>query len=219
MSVWEHEDAIRVTTRRSRIDKVDDSGSQQKVDIRGLKEEQPRKIWRPQDFGFTSVPPKDCDGVLVQMGSRSDRTLYLDGGHQKYRPKNTPDGCGALFNQYGDIIRVFKDSSDHVHQKRINIRIGHGYNAGDSGDGQGSPTAGGKPDDASGKDTSTISVVLDGDSITITYQDSSVKVEKGQITHTSPKIVLQSDQVHLGGDGGQLVGLCGGGCATKVYAV
>ncbi len=25
-------------------------------------------------------------------------------------------------------------------------------------------------------------------------------------------------EVHLGDDGGTLVGLCGGGCATKVYA-
>jgi phage gp45-like len=232
---FEHDDGIRSTTRRARVVEVDDSKSQQKIDLKGLKNEKPKKIWRPQEFGSTSVPPADSDGVIVQMGSRSDRTLYYDGGHEKYRPKNTPEGCKAIFNMHGDIIRVFKDSSDVVHQSKINIRIGHGYNAGDSGEGQGSPTASGQPDDASAKDDKTISVVLNGDSVTVTYQkakvtwqdasltaefdDTSIKMESGKITTTAPKVVVVSNEVHLGADGGTLIGLCGGGCATKVYAV
>ncbi|MBR0871206.1 phage baseplate assembly protein [Bradyrhizobium tropiciagri] len=215
---YEHDDGIRSTTRRARVVKVDDSKSQQRIDLKGLKNEKPMKIWRPQDFGYSSNPPKDCDGCMVQMGSRSDRTLYLDGGHEKYRPKNTPEGGTVLFNHTGDIIRVFKDKMDAVHAKTINIRIGHGYNAGDNGEGQGSPTANGQPDDASGKDTKTISVVLTGDSIVVTYDDSSVKLQSGQITHTSPKIVLEGE-VHLGGDGGVLVRRCDDSCATKVFAV
>lgn len=234
---WEHDDGMRVSTRRARIVKVKDSGSQQLVDLTVLKNEKPQKIWRPQEFGSTSVPPKDCDGVVVQMGSRSDRSLYYDGGHEKYRPKNTPEGCKAIFNMYGDIVRVFKDSADVVHQKKINIRIGHGYNAGQSGDGStsGNDQSSSQIDDASSKDTKTISVVMDGDAIVVTYQqgsvrmdanqviatfaDSSVKLESGKITHTSPHVVIKSDHVDLGDEGGMLIGLCGGGCATKVYAV
>jgi hypothetical protein len=235
---WEHDDGIRVTTRRARIVKVNDEKSQQRVDIKGLKKEKPEKIWRPQDFGSTSVPPQDCDGVLIQMGSRSDRTLYLDGGHEKYRPKRTPEGCKAIFNMHGDIIRVFKDSSDVVHQTKVNIRIGHGYKAGDSGDDSGSQGGGGGdqgPDDESGKDEKTISMVLDGDNIVVTYQkakitwadgslttefdDTSIKQESGKITHTAPKVVINSPDVNLGAEGGMPIGLCGGGCATKVKAV
>jgi phage gp45-like len=237
---WEHDDGMRVTTRRARIDKVNDKGSQQLVDFRGLKNEKPQKVWRPQDFGYTSVPPKDCDGVMIQMGSRADRTLYLDGGHQKYRPKNTPDGCTALFNMHGDIIRVFKDNADVVHQSKINIRIGHGYAAGQSGDSSASGSGiggaeGDQIDDTSDQDEKTISIVMDGDAVVITYQqgsvrlddsqviatydDSSVKLESGKITHTSPHVVIKSERVDLGDEGGTLIGLCSGGCATKVYAV
>ncbi|WP_198031767.1 phage baseplate assembly protein [Bradyrhizobium sp. Ec3.3] len=160
--------------------KVDDSRSQQRIDLKGLKNEKPKKIWRPLDFGFTSVPPQDCDGYLIQMGSRSDRTLYLDGGHEKYRPKNTPAGCMAIFNQYGDIVRVFKDNADVVHQKKVNIRIGHGYKAGESGD---SGNASTDIDDQSSEDTKTISVVLeDGEAITLTYEGSTVTIrEDGHI--------------------------------------
>ncbi|MGY3588087.1 phage gp45-like [Bradyrhizobium sp. USDA 4350] len=215
--LYEHEDGIRSTTRRSRVVKVDDSRSQQRIDLKGLKNEKPKKIWRAQDFGFTSNPPVDTDGVMIQMGSRSDRTVYLDGGHEKYRPKNTPEGCVALFNQYGDIVRVFKDNADFVHQKKVNIRIGHGYAAGQSGDSGNASTA---IDDQSSQDTTNISIVLNaGDSLTVTYDNASAKFQSGKITLTAPKTVIVSNEVHLGGEGGTLVGLCGGGCATKVYAL
>jgi phage gp45-like len=214
MHDWEHDDGIRVTTRRARIVKVDDAKSQQKVDIKGLKNEKPEKIWRPQDFGFSSNPPKDCDGVLVQMGSRSDRTLYMDGGHEKYRPKNTPEGGTVLFNHSGDIIRVFEKNLDVVHSKKINIKVGKGYKSGSSAAGN----SNGNPDDESQASDDNISIVATTDAITVTFKDTSVKLESGKITLTSPKHVL-AGEVHLGADGGTLIGLCGGGCATKVFAV
>jgi len=210
---WEHDDGLRSSTRRARVVQVDDSQSQQRVDLKGLKNELPKKIWRPQEFGSTSVPPSDCDGVMVQMGSRSDRTLYYDGGHEKYRPKNTPEGCKAIFNMYGDIVRVFKDSADVVHQKQINIRVGHGYHAGQSS------ISGNGIDDASDQDTTTISIVATTSGLTITFGNTSIAMQSGLITMTAPKVVVKSDQVHLGDDGGTLIGLCGGGCATKVFAV
>ncbi|UPT85185.1 hypothetical protein HAP41_0000033390 [Bradyrhizobium barranii subsp. apii] len=49
---YEHEDGIRSTTRRARVVKVDDKKSQQRIDLKGLKNEKPKKIWRPLDFGL-----------------------------------------------------------------------------------------------------------------------------------------------------------------------
>jgi phage gp45-like len=229
--IEEHDDGLRSSTRRARVVKVDDSRSQQFIDLSGLKNEMPKKIWRPQDFGYTSVPPKDSDGIIDQMGSRSDRTFYRDGGHEKYRPKNTPGGCAAIFNQYGDIIRVFKDNADVVHQKQINIRIGHGYAAGQSGDSGTSSTA---IDDQSSKDTTTISFVAttsnivvtfdkakitwDGSQLRAEYDNTSAEFASGQITLTAPKVVVAANQVHLGADGGLPVKLCDESCATKVFA-
>lgn len=239
MNEWEHDDGIRVTTRRARIVKVDDEKSQQRVDIKGLKKERPEKVWRPQDFGFSSNPPEDCDGVMIQMGSRSDRTLYMDGGHEKYRPKKTPTGGTVLFDHEGNIIRVFPKHLDVVHKEKLNIRIGHGYKAGDSG--EGGEDSGGEgggdegEDDESDKDEKTISIVMDGDNIVASYQDtkvtwsedslllekgeSSTKIESGKITHKAQHVVIESDRVDLGEEGGEPVGLCSGGCATKVFAV
>jgi phage gp45-like len=230
--IEEHDDGLRSSTRRARVQQVTDSGSQQLVNLTGLKNEAPQKIWRPQDFGFTSNPPQNSDGIIDQMGSRSDRTFYRDGGHQNFRPKNTPSGCSALFNQFGDIIRVFQNSADVVHQKQVNIRVGHGYNAGNSGD-SGTPST--QVDDQSSKDTKTISLVattsnivitfdkatvtLNESSATVAFDDASITLQSGLITHAAPKVVIASDEVHLGADGGTLIGLCGGGCATKVFAI
>lgn len=214
--IEEHDDGLRSSTRRARVQQVNDSGSQQFVDLTGLKKEAPKKIWRPQDFGFTSNPPQNSDGIIDQMGSRSDRTFYRDGGHQNYRPKNTPAGCAALFNQYGDIVRVFQNSADIVHQKQVNIRIGHGYNAGQSGD-SGTPST--SVDDQSSQDTKTISIVATTSGVTITFDNTSVALQEGLATITAPKVVVASNEVHLGADGGTLIALCGGACATKVYAV
>jgi phage gp45-like len=176
----EHDDGLRSSTRRARIVKVDDSQSQQRVDVKGLKSEMPKKIWHAMPFGFTTNPPQDSDGVFDQMGSRSDRSLYFDAGHEKYRPKNTPSGCMAIFNQFGDIVRIFKDNADVVHQKQVNIRVGHGYNAGSSGD-SGTPST--QIDDQQNKDTTTISIVLNGSAITLTYSGSTVTIDNaGNVT-------------------------------------
>lgn len=235
---WEHDDAVRSHTRRARVVEVNDKGSQQRVDLKGLKNEKPKKIWRPQGFGYTSVPPKDSDGVMIQMGGRSDRTLYQDGGHEKYRPKKTPEGCSALFNMHGDIIRVFKDNADVVHQKKVNIRIGHGYKAGDSGEnGEGGSSESGddSPDDQQSEDTKTISIKLeDGESIELEYDGSKVTIDAdGKITALAGDtfsggiagmwVTVHGGKVHLG------VASAGGtapnkvmteaGASSKVYAV
>lgn len=214
---YEHDDGMRPTTRRARIVKVDDKKSQQLVDISGLKNEKPEKIWRPQPFGFSSNPPKDSDGIMMQMGSRSDRTLYLDGGHEKYRPKRTPVGGVALFNHEGDIIRVFPDHTDVTHQKKINLRVGKGYKSGDNGANNDSGDT--SEDDKSSEDTKTISIAMDGDKVVITYQSSKLTLEDGKATLEAQHVIIKSPRVDLGDEGGIAVKRCDDSCATKVYAV
>jgi phage gp45-like len=200
---WEHDDGIRVTTRRSRIVKVDDSGTQQLVDLKILKNELPKKVWRVMDFGHFSVPPQDTDGVVIQMGSRSDRTLYVDGGHKDYRPTNRPAGSSGLFDQYGNLLQTDQNQFGVTHAKKVALALGQGYQA------KGSQAYNGPQ----------VSIAFDGNSMVLTFGSSTVTLTSSEITMATPKVVIQSDQVHLGADGGTLIGLCGGGCATKVYAV
>ncbi len=207
--LFEHDDAMRSTTRRARIVKVDDEGTQQKVNLKGLKNEEPEEIYRPQDHGFTSNPPEDSEGVLVQMGGRSDRSLYMDGGHKKYRPRKIPVGATAIYNHSGDIIRVFEKNLDVVHSKKINLQIGKGTDV--------SGKDGSKDADNSGQ--KNISVVATSDSVVVTFDDVSATWASGVWTLVGPKVVILSPDINLGGEGGLYVKRCDDSCATRVKAV
>lgn len=208
MWIWfpEGQEGMVASLRRATVLKTDDSGSQQILkQMTGLKTETFEDVYRPQPHGFSSHAPKDAEGVYLALGGRSDRLLALGFEHKDHRPKNTPEGGTIIYDHTGDAIRVVKDKIDHVHSKAINIKIAKGYDKGDAVD---------------QVDGAVISIVLTkDDSITVTYDDSSIKLESGKITHTSPHVVINSDRVDLGAEGGMPVGLCGGGCATKVYAV
>lgn len=205
---FEHDDALRSSLRRARIVKVDDTGTQQLVDLKGLKKEEPKKIYRPQDHGFTSNPPADTEGVMLQMGGRSDRTLYLDGGHKKYRPRKLPEGGTAIYNHTGDIIRVVKDNLDVVHAKKINLQIGKGTDVSSDG--------GSKDADNSGQEN--ISIVLTGDALTLTFGSSSITMADGKLTLTADNILLMGN-VDLGDVGGLAVDRTDDNPSTKVKAV
>lgn len=106
MSYSEHDDAIRSMLRRARLLKVDDTGPQQLVDFMGLAGDKPQKVFRPQPFGYTSTPPADSEGIVAALGGRSDKAVYLDGGHPKYRPVNRPVGSTAIYDHTGQIISL-----------------------------------------------------------------------------------------------------------------
>lgn len=212
MWVWfpEGQEGLIGSLRRATVLKTDDSGTQQILKkMTGLKTEQFEDVYRPQPHGFSSHAPSGSEGVYLALGGRSDRLLALGFEHKKFRPKDTPEGGTVLYNHTGDIVRVFKDNMDAVHSKLINIKIGKGQEIGDDGSSA-----------AEDDDETNISIVLKAaDSITVTFDDSSIKLESGKITHTAPHVVIDSDRVDLGAEGGEPVGLCGGGCATKVFAV
>jgi hypothetical protein len=227
MWVWfpEGQEGMVASLRRATVQKTDDSGTQQILKkMTGLKSETFEDVYRPQPHGFSSHAPEGSEGHYLALGGRSDRLQAIGFEHKKHRPKDTPEGGTVIYNHTGDIIRVFEDNLDVVHAKKININIGKGQESSD----EGSSAA-----DTSGEENISIvftpddititkgesSIKLTADDITATRGASTIKIEDQKITHTSPHVVIKSDRVDLGDEGGQPVGLCGGGCATKVFGV
>jgi phage gp45-like len=201
MWVWfpEGQEGLIGSLRRATVQKTDDSGTQQILKkMTGLKSETFEDVYRPQPHGFSSHAPSGSEGVYLALGGRSDRLLALGFEHKDYRPKNTPEGGTILYNHTGDVVRVFKDQLEVFHTKTIKLSIGKGVKQ---------------------SDDSHCTVVMTANDITITRGQSSTKLEDAKITHTSPHVVIKSDRVDLGDEGGDPVGLCSGGCATKVFAV
>ena len=108
MSYFEHGDAIATMMRRARIVKVDDSGSQQIVTYRALAGEE-GKAYRQQGHGASSNPPIGSEGWILALGGRSDRPLFLDGEHEKHRPRNTPAGGKVIYDHKGNVSKYLGD--------------------------------------------------------------------------------------------------------------
>jgi phage gp45-like len=135
---FEHDDAIRSILRRARVLKVDDSGTQQKLDLAGLKNERPQKIVRVLPHGLGSNPPDDAEGVMLQLGGRSDRTMFFGGEHKDYRQKNLKTGQAVLYDDKGNVI--FAKGSDglavHAKEGKVYVKPADGKNVYLGGDGE-----------------------------------------------------------------------------------
>lgn len=109
MSYFEHDDALRSMLRRAQLLKADDSGSQQLVDLSIFYADSPKKVFRPQAHGISSNPPVKSEGYVVALGGRSDRLLYVDGGHKDHRPTGLQPGETCLYDAFGKKIKILKD--------------------------------------------------------------------------------------------------------------
>lgn len=98
------EDEIRLMLRRAQLVTLDDSGSQQLLDVSGLKADRPRKVPRVMDFGFSSAPPAGADFLLLAVGAGASRAMAIGGEHKDYRQANLPVGTAVLYDDKGNVI-------------------------------------------------------------------------------------------------------------------
>src|SRR5262245_16551511 len=135
----ERGDGIVGHLRRARVVKVDDSGTQQKVNLRGAASDRPEEVVRVLPHGFASNPPADAEGVLLSLGGRSDRLVFLGGEHKDKRIKDLPSGAAVLYDDKGNV--VFARSSDG-----IAVRVKEGKIVVDPSDANTNVYLGGDPD-------------------------------------------------------------------------
>jgi phage gp45-like len=125
MMEWEHDDAVRSILRRAVLTQdADDKETQQKVNLRGFKSDEPEEIHRFQLPGIHSVPKKGGEGVYLEMGGRSDRGLFLGGEHKDHKPKGKEAGDTFLYDHHGNILSLVKKEYRVVHSKEAHIVAG-----------------------------------------------------------------------------------------------
>lgn len=116
-----HEDEVRQMLRRAQLLRLDDSGSQQLLDLSGLKSDKPRQVPRLMGFGFSSSPPAGADFLLLALGGGASRAMALGGEHADYRPKNRPPGSTIVYDAYGSIVSLVEQNIRIVHAAEISI--------------------------------------------------------------------------------------------------
>lgn len=86
------------------ISAVDDSGKQQTVSHYAFRGEDHSGVYRPQQFGFSSRPPKGSTGIVVSLGGERSRSVFLGGEHDDHRPRDLEEGEGKLYDAAGNLI-------------------------------------------------------------------------------------------------------------------
>ncbi|MDQ2080472.1 phage baseplate assembly protein [Xanthobacteraceae bacterium Astr-EGSB] len=139
MWLWfpEGQEGVVAQLRRGTLVKTDDRGSQQLLDVTGLKSEDLKEIVRVQPHGFTSHAPQKSEGVFLSLGGRSDRILALGFEHKDKRIRNLPEGAAVLYDDKGNVVYVKGSDGIAVHAKegKVTVKPGDGQNVFLGGDG------------------------------------------------------------------------------------
>jgi len=96
---------------KSLLVNVDDSNQIQLVKLSALAGEEADFVERVQNYGFTSVPPKDADAVMVAIGSDRDHPVVIAADSGEFRKKGLQNGEVAVYHKDGSSI-LFKANGD-----------------------------------------------------------------------------------------------------------
>lgn len=102
--MYAREDEVRSMLRRAQLVGLDDSGSQQLLDLTGLKSDRPRGVPRVMNYGHASSPPAGADFLLLAAGGGSSRAMAIGGEHKDFRQANLPAGTSVLYDDKGNVI-------------------------------------------------------------------------------------------------------------------
>ena len=92
---------------------ADDSGGSQKVDVALLADEEREGVARVQQYGLTSVPPKDAEAVCLSVGGVRDHLVVVAVDDSASRPTGLKEGEVALWTKKAG-VRVKAVDDGHV---------------------------------------------------------------------------------------------------------
>lgn len=119
----EDQDAVRAHLRRVAVVKVDDTGSQQLVDLDGLASERWKGVVRLLPHGFSSNPPAGSEGMVLALGGRADRAMVLGLEDPKTRQKSIPAGTAVLYDDKGNVLFAQGKSGIAVNAKKGDVGV------------------------------------------------------------------------------------------------
>jgi phage baseplate assembly protein V len=164
---------------RAVLTAIDDAQGIQALQVEGLSDEVHDGVERMQDYGFTSHPFEDAEAVVVFAGGLRSHGLVVAVGDRRYRLKNLEQGEVAIYDDQEQVVHLKRDGVLIHTDKKVTIEAAE-------------------------------EIMVDGQStITIQGTDDLLIKSDSKITLDAPTIVLDSDDVQLGGAGGPAVARIG----------
>ncbi len=99
-------DAIHAALVRARLVEIDDAPGLQTVTATGHKGTRFGEVLRLQPFGFTSTPPPESVGAILQQSGASERAYALGFEHPAHRPRDLPPGGTRIYDASGQVISI-----------------------------------------------------------------------------------------------------------------
>lgn len=97
---------IRMGITRAVLKLVNDKTGIQTAQISLFQNETKSNIERMQEYGFSSVPLPDCEGVAVFVGGTRDHGVIVATDDSRYRIKNQSPGEVAIYTDEGSSIKL-----------------------------------------------------------------------------------------------------------------
>ena len=101
--------AIKGLVSRSIVKSVDDTGEIQSLQLELCSGELKDGVKRYQNYGFSSNPPIESEGVAVLVGASKHDCIAVNVENRKFRFKNMKSGEVVLYTDEGDSIAFKRD--------------------------------------------------------------------------------------------------------------
>jgi phage baseplate assembly protein V len=117
---------LRLLVTKALVDAVDDSTALQLLKVKALESEAIEQVENIQQYGFSSIPPRDSEVVLVEVGGSRDHLLAIASDNSAGRPTGGVEGEVTVWSQYGQSIRQRMDGSLLLQTQNGEIEIKNG---------------------------------------------------------------------------------------------
>lgn len=108
---------VRTMVMRAVVELVTESKKTQTVQVSRAEDLLDDDVERFQDFGFSSVPLKDAEAIILMVGASSEHPVAIKVDDKRYRPKTLAEGesCVWIVKDGAGLIRLLCKANGEVH--------------------------------------------------------------------------------------------------------
>lgn len=103
---------------------IDDTTDIQVCKVSLLKDEEKGDVERIGQFGFTSIPPKGSEAVVIFANGDRSKGIMIAVDSSRHRLKLGESGASAIYNQSGECIKVLKGKIE-IHANNVILADGN----------------------------------------------------------------------------------------------
>lgn len=125
---------IRTMASKAIVNLIDDTTKIQLLQCDILKDETLSKVERVQQYGFTSVPLKDSQAVLLSINGNKEHSIAIAVDSAQYRITGGEEGEVNVYDHDGNYVKLSKSNGIEVNapNEKVVIKAGGDIEIGNS---------------------------------------------------------------------------------------